>query len=329
MGDFGVPSRILTGRFGAPLSYATFSKERALAPGQLSFDEMKNVYRYDRINAETEVYAVIADPIGHSLSPLIHNTAFAELGLDKVYVPIRVPKEDLPRFIQQAPEFGIKGLSVTIPHKESILPHLSQVDGAVRGIGAANTVVFDGAQRHGYNTDYRAAMESLEEAVGPGDGEEAFKGKTALVLGAGGVGKAIAYGLIRRGSSVVVTDGIHERAKQLAVRFKCKAIEWAARHSVSAHVLVNCTPVGMHPNVDETPYAKHHLRPAMIVFDAVYNPENTLLVKDARARNCKVVTGVDMFVRQACLQFEHFTGQDGPADLMRDVIKRATAAARY
>jgi 3-dehydroquinate dehydratase/shikimate dehydrogenase len=273
---------------------------------------------------------VIADPIGHSLSPLIHNSAFEHLGMNKVYVPFRVPREDLPQFIDEATTLGIKGLSVTIPHKEAVVKKLTEADGAVRGIGAANTVLFQGEKRLGYNTDYRAAMSSLAAAVGfSAEDEGPLKGHTALVLGAGGVGKAIAYGLIRRGASVVLADGDAERAVRLAQRFKCRCVDWLARHTVTADLLVNCTPVGMHPNVDETPYDKHRLRPSMIVFDAVYNPESTLLIKDARSRNCTVVTGVEMFVRQACLQFELFTGRDGPAELMRDVIKRAIAAAKY
>lgn len=329
MGDIGTPSRILAGRFGAPFTYATFHHERALAPGQLSFQEMSEVYHYEQINRETEVYGVIADPIGHSLSPLIHNAGFMHHKLNKVYVPIRVPREDLSQFIDEAPRLGIKGLSVTIPHKEAVVVKLTKADGAVRGIGACNTIVFDGDQRLGYNTDYRAAMSSLEQALGPGEGEHSpVRGKTALVMGAGGVGMAIAYGLVRRGARVVLTDGVPQRASDLAQRLDCRSADWSLRHAVPADVLINCTPIGMHPNVDETPYAKHHLRPAMVVFDAVYNPENTLLVKDAHARNCKVVTGVDMFVRQACFQYQLFTGQPGPPDLMRQVIKRELAAAR-
>ena len=149
------------------------------------------------------------------------------------------------------------------------------------------------------------------------------------MLGAGGVGKAVVYGLARRGANVVVSDGVARQALTLAQRFECRSVEWSARHSIAADLLFNCTPVGMHPNVDETPFEKHHLRPSMIVFDAVYNPENTLLVKEARSRNCTVVTGVDMFVRQACRQFELFTGQEGPADLMRETIRRAIGAAKY
>ncbi len=330
MGDIGIPSRILAGRFGAPFTFATFSHERALAPGQMSFEEMSRVYRYDKIDAETEVFGVIADPIGHSLSPLIHNAAFEELGMNRVYIPIRVPRESLSGFIDDAGELGIKGLSVTIPHKESVLEKLTKADGAVQGIGACNTIVFDGGERLGYNTDYRAAMDSMEEALGGAGGEQSpLAGKTALVLGAGGVGKAIAYGLTRRGARVVVTDGRPAAAAQLAEHLGCHSVDWTKRHSVSADVLVNCTPVGMHPNVDESPYDKHHMRPQMVVFDAVYNPESTLLVKHARSRNCRVVTGVDMFVRQACLQFKLFTGEDGPAESMREVIRRTIAAAKY
>ncbi|MGO8691662.1 MAG: shikimate dehydrogenase [Thermoguttaceae bacterium] len=330
MGDIGAPTRILGGRFGSPLSFATFHHERALAPGQLSFQQMTEVYHYDQIDAQTEVYGVVADPVGHSLSPLVHNAAFAHLKLNKVYIPFRVPREDLAQFIEDAPAWGIRGLSVTIPHKEEIIKMLTEADGTVQGIGAANTVVFHGDDRSGYNTDYRAAMSSLEVAVDAGGEEkhQLLKGKTALVLGAGGAGKAISYGLCRRGAEVIVADLVARQANLLAKRLNCRSVDWSLRHNVTADVLINCTPVGMHPNVDESPYDKHYLRPSMVVFDVVYNPENTLLVKEARNRNCTVVTGVDMFVRQACLQFKLFTGQDGPAELMREVIRRAIGAAK-
>lgn len=336
MGDIGIPSRILCGKFGSPFTYATFHHERALAPGQLSYQQMTEVYRYDDIHRETDVYGVIADPVGHSLSPLIHNAAFAQAKMDKVYVPFRVLREDLGQFMDDAPRIDIRGLSVTIPHKEAVVAKLSQADGAVRGIGAANTVVFQGNERLGYNTDYRAAISSLEESMGmpPTSGDESdpetssLKDKTALVLGSGGVGMAIAFGLLRRGARVIVADGVAGRAADLARRLDCRHVEWSARHSVAPDLLINCTPVGMHPNLDETPFDKHYLRPAMVVFDAVYNPENTLLIKQARQQHCKVVTGLDMFVRQACLQFKLFTGHDGPADLMRNVIKRAIGAVK-
>ncbi|HOA52657.1 MAG TPA: shikimate dehydrogenase, partial [Thermogutta sp.] len=299
-------------------------------PGQLSFEEMTQVYRYEDIRHDTEVFAVIADPVGHSLSPIIHNAAFQKFGMNKVYIPIRVPREDLYEFIDQAPQWGIKGLSVTIPHKEAILAKLTKADSIVRGIGAANTVIFEGKERLGFNTDCRAAIEAIEVALGtPVGGRSPIHGKQALVLGAGGAGKAVAFGLIRAGATVTLTDGDAEKARLLAEKLDCAYVPWDDRHSVACDILANCTPVGMHPNVDESPFDAKYLRSHMLVFDAVYNPENTLLIKDARARNCKVVTGVEMFVRQACMQFKLFTGRDGPADLMREVLKRATSAAKW
>ena len=172
-------------------------------------------------------------------------------------------------------------------------------------------------------------MSSLEEAMELSSaGERSLSGKTALVMGCGGAGMAITYGLVRRGAHVLVSDIAPRKAEAMAERFDCVAVDWADRHKANPDILINSTPVGMHPNVDESPYEKHHLRPSMVVFDAVYNPENTLLIKDARSRNCTVVTGIEMFVRQACLQFKFFTGHDGPADLMRDVIRRTIGAVK-
>ena len=324
MGDIGVPTRVLAGKFGSPFSYATFSSERSLAPGQLSYREMTDIYRYEQINAETAVYGVIGDPIGHSLSPLIHNAAFAALGLNAVYVPFRIPREDVVEFLTKVQELGVRGLSVTIPHKAAVLPRLTESDEAVRGIGAANTIVFSETDAHGYNTDYQAAMASLAHALGvPADGSFSLKGKKALVLGAGGAAKAIAFGLKEHHADVVIASRTRERTNLLAEQLQCKAVDWDSRGEIDPDLLLNCTPVGMHPNVDSTPFEMDGLRTGMVVFDAVYNPENTLLIKEARSRGCKVVSGVDMFIRQASLQFQYFTSQPGPADLMRDVLKRA------
>ena len=330
MGDIGTPTRILAGRCGAPFTYATFHHERKLAPGQLTFAEMKDVYRYDELTRETEVYGVIADPIGHSLSPLIHNAAFRASGLDKVYIPFRVPKNDLATFLEHdAPELGVRGLSVTIPHKESVLRYLSKVDGAVRTVGACNTIVFEDGALIGYNTDYRAAMDCIERALSEDGAPPKLKGRTALVLGAGGVARAVAHGLKRRDVNIVIASRTNERADRLAARVGGRVVDWGARHMVSCDMLINCTPVGMHPDVDETPFDKHHLKPSMLVFDTVYNPESTLLIKDARSRRCRVVTGLEMFIRQAVLQYKLFTGQEGPAELMRDVFKRAIGPVKY
>ena len=330
MGDIGTPSRILAGRCGAPFTYATFHHERTLAPGQLSYQQMTDVYHYDQINDQTDVYGVIGDPIAQSLSPQIHNAALMHEGINAVYVPFRVPREDLERFVEDAPRLGIRGLSVTIPHKEAISLKLTKIDPAVKGIEAVNTVVFDGNQVLGYNTDYKAAMDSLEDSLGEiGAKPSPLDGKTALMLGAGGVARAIAYGLDQRGVKTVIASRTFSRAQALAFRHGVKAVEWSARHSVSADILINCTPIGMHPDVDSTPYDRHHLRPSMLVFDTVYNPESTLLIKEARSRNCEVVTGVEMFVRQAWLQFKLFTDKEPAPELMRGVLKRSIGPVKY
>lgn len=324
MGDIGTPSRILAGKFGAPFTYATFNHERSLAPGQLSFKQMTQIYRYNRIGPDTAVYGVIADPIGHSLSPNVHNACFEDSGLDAVYVPFRVPADNLDQFIQDAPRFGVKGLSVTIPHKEAIARHLTKVDPAVKSIAAVNTVAFDGSERVGYNTDYNAAMDCLEHNMGEiGAKPSPLNGKRVLILGAGGVARPIAFGLVKRGAKVTVASRTMKRAERLAKSFEIKPVEWENRHKAPQEVVVNCTPVGMHPNVDETPLHKTFLKPSMVVFDTVYNPETTLLMKEARERNCITITGVEMFTRQAQLQYYLFTKQETSADLIRNVIKDA------
>jgi len=328
MGEMGMASRILAGKFGAPWTYAPADQAQAVAPGQLSFQELQKLYRYVQIGRPTPVYGVIADPVAHIMSPLIHNAAFAQLGMDKVYVPLRIPPAELAQFLDEAPQLGLLGLSVTIPHKEAVLPKLTTAEEEVRGIGAANTLVFDGRGWAGHNTDCRAAMLSLELALGGRTGGKSpLAGKHALVLGAGGVGKALAFGLVNRGAQVVLCDGLDERAEQLAIRLGCRAVKWTERHQVRAEILVNGTPLGMHPKVDETPFEANALHAGMVVFDAVYNPEITRLLADARQAGATIVSGMEMFVRQAALQFKLFTGHDGPEELMRQVIRRATHQA--
>lgn len=331
MGDIGTPSRILGPKFGAPFTYATFHHERALAPGQLSYDQMVNVYRHNNLNPNTALYGVVADPVGHSLSPQIHNAAFGAAGIDAVYVPFRVPFDVLGQFMEDVGRLGIKGLSVTIPHKEAIAKFLTKVDPAVKGIGAVNTVLFKGEEVLGYNTDYKAAMDCLEHALGgaasPGAASP-LHDKKVLVLGAGGVARAVMYGLQRRGAKTIIASRTRSRAQNLADTFGGKCVEWQARH-VPTDIIVNCTPIGMHPNVDETPFNKSSLKPTMVVFDTVYNPESTLLLKEARSHGCRIVTGVEMFIRQAALQYLLFTGKEAPEELMRETLKRAIGPVKY
>jgi len=328
MGDIGTPSRILAGKFGAPFTYATFHQERALAPGQLSFDQMRDIYQYDEINPDTDVYGLIADPVGAPLAPLLHNTAFRERKLDKVFVPFRVPREHLEPFLGYARQFGLRGLSVNMPHKEAVVPFLTETDRAVDHIGAANTVLIDGFDRSAFNTEFRAALESIDATLGRGGEIDVLAGKTAIILGAGGMAKAMAYSLRSRDVHVAIASRTFARAEELATKLNCRAVDWNARHGQNAEIVVNCTPVGMHPHVDDTPFNGDYLRRSMIVFDTVYNPEQTLLVKQAREKQCYAITGVDMFVRQTALQFERFTGQLAPDDAMRQALRKWIGAAK-
>ncbi len=334
MGDIGTPSRVLAGRFGAPFTYATFNDERVLAPGQIGWRQMRDIYRYDSITPATKIYGVVADPVGHSLSPVVHNAALAAAGIDAVYLPFRVPQEHIDAFLESAGKWPLAGLSVTIPHKQRVLAHATEQDELVRAIGAANTLAFRPAGIAAFNTDATAAVESLRRAIVDDEEPTSVAPKsglgirTALVLGAGGAARAVAFGLRERSVEVTVAARTLDRAQQIAKEVGCKVVEWDSRHRIPHDCIVNATPVGMHPNVNDTPFPKSHLQAYMVVFDTVYNPENTLLIKEARSVGCRTVTGVDMFVRQAAEQFTIWHGSDAPDDVMRDALKRATASAK-
>lgn len=334
MGDIGTPSRVLAGRFGAPFTYATFNDDRVLAPGQIGWRQMRDIYRYDSITPATKVYGVVADPVGHSLSPVVHNAALAAAGIDAVYLPFRVPGEQIDAFLESAGTWPLAGLSVTIPHKQRVLARAARQDDLVRSIGAANTLAFGPDGIAAFNTDATAAVESLR--LGIIDDEEGHEPaaksglgiRTALVLGAGGAARAVAFGLRERNVEVTVTARTADRAQRIAKEVGCKVVEWDLRHRIPHDCIVNATPVGMHPDVNDTPFPKSHLQSYMVVFDTVYNPENTLLIKEARSVGCRTVTGVDMFVRQAAHQFKIWHGSDAPETVMRDALKRATASAK-
>ncbi len=330
MGEMGVISRILCGRFGAPMTYATFSEDRQIAPGQLSFRQMQEVYRYDEINPNTGILGVIADPVEHSFSPRVHNACLRKLNLDMLYLPFRVPAEYLEEFVRCCPEMGIKGLSVTIPHKQTILKCIEDLDENVAAIRAANTVVFKDNMVHGYNTDCDAAIACIMENLNANPTMEApLEDVRVCILGAGGVARAIIMGLKRKGALVAICARNSEQAETLADETKCQFLEWDDRAQHDCKILINCTPVGMHPDLDVTPFdADWHDR-NVLVFDTVYNPERTLLIKQARDAGCKTITGIDMFVRQASEQFELFTGVKADDDIIRYEVKRATSAARY
>ena len=333
MGEVGSFTRILGAKFGAPYTYANFNVDRNFAPGMFHYNSLIRDYHYNEINELTEVYAVIGDPIGHSLSPVVHNAAFRELGQNKVMVPIQIPAERLKETIDQLAWLKIRGYSITIPHKQGILPMLTAADGGVDRTGSCNTMILkEDGSRVGYNTDYRAAMDSIEAAMRP-EGETAggpspLEGKQVVILGAGGVARPIAFGLLRRGAGVTICNRTEENATTLAAELGCRTANWGSRATVLADVVINCTPVGMHPNVDDSPMPPAGFRAGTVAMDTVYHPENTMFLKLARDRQCKTISGVDMFIRQAAVQCHLYTDQEAPEEVMREVVKRKLGADR-
>jgi 3-dehydroquinate dehydratase/shikimate dehydrogenase len=325
MGDMGMPSRILSLKYGSPFTYAAFNKERGVAPGIPSFDELKHIYHVDGINDQTQVFGVIGDPVAHSLSPLLHNATLRSTRQNAVYLPFRVPRNELDEFLQQFDQLGVRGYSVTIPHKEQAAAVAAKREPSVVLTQAANTLIRLGGGFSAYNTDYSAVLDSLLANLPKStDGAPpTVQSRVVLVLGAGGAARAVAHALHREGALVSISNRTEERAARLAEEVGCRYVDWTARHSVMCEILVNCTSVGMHPDVDESPVHSSFLKPGLTVMDVVYTPETTLLIREARDRNCHVITGVDMFVRQAAAQFKLFTGQEPPLEFMRTVLRRA------
>jgi 3-dehydroquinate dehydratase/shikimate dehydrogenase len=326
VGDIGQPTRFLALKYGAPWIYAAFNKERGIAPGLPSLDDFKTTYPIHSITPDTRVFGVLGDPVDHSFSPLLHNHMYRRLGVSALYLPFRVPRGMLPQALEAYGQIPVDGYSVTIPHKEAAAQLAREKDLTVEVTQAANTLVrMPDGKFSAANTDYAAAVDSLKAhlAERAGDGPAAQLSQlSVMLLGAGGVARAIAFALHREGAQLTITGRTYERAQRLAEEVKCKAVDWHARHSVSFDVLINCTPVGMHPNVDESPCHFSILKPGVTVFDTIYRPETTLLLREARARGCHTITGVDMFVRQAARQIELFVGQCPNMAVMRDIMRK-------
>jgi 3-dehydroquinate dehydratase/shikimate dehydrogenase len=322
MGETGDAARILALREGSALAYATL--DRATAPGQLSLAAMRDVYRLDRRfgrstngpTRTTRVYGVIGDPIAHSLSPLLHNAAFAATGMDALYLPFRV--RSLPDFIEAARAFGILGFSVTLPHKQGILRHLDDCDPLAAEIGAVNTVAARSGNRlYGYNTDYVGVLRAIECRV-------PLASSRVLLMGAGGSARAVALALSRAGAAVSIWARRPAQARALARAVSGEAVSRSALRSERFDALVNCTPVGMYPG-GGSPLAEAELN-ARVVMDLIYRPQKTELLRRAERRGLAVISGVEMFLAQGAAQWEIWTGRRAPLAVMRRTVLAALAA---
>lgn len=299
-----------------------------MAPGQLSYAEVRNLYRFNRISKQTRVFGVIGDPIAHSRSPLIHNAAFRKSGIDAVYLPLRIPADGLLESLKELDRIGLSGYSVTIPHKEQALQFCDEMDEETDDIGAANTLYRRDDKWFATNTDAPAALEAIQEGLRSAGSTPDLAGRKVLILGAGGAARAVGYALVRAGAAVSLTNRSRDRGRTLAAEMKCQFVSWENRGAESCEILINCTSVGMHPNLNESPFEQNWLNDTTMVFDTIYNPEQTLLLKYARERGCPTVGGIEMFIRQAGRQFELFTGRPAPLDHMTETLRRSMSAAR-
>jgi len=317
MGESGYISRILTKKFGGFLTFASLEKGKESAPGQLTVNELSKIYHFENINKQTKLYGIIGNPVSHSMSPAIHNAAFIEKGLNNVYVPLKIA--NIGAFMNECRKIDFHGFSVTIPHKESILPFLDDLDHTARKIGAINTIVNQNGELTGYNTDCMAAVMGLEYSMK--EANETLNNKKVSIIGAGGAARAIAFGLKEKGCDITIFNRTIERAEKLSQDVKCEFKNFEEIHKLDSDILINTTSIGMFPGVDQTPVSKNILKEGMIVFDAVYNPIETRLLRDAKEQGCHTVNGLSMFINQAAEQFRLWTGIDAPIELMTKVVK--------
>src|SRR2546422_6144816 len=311
MGEMGLPARVLALREGSALAYGAAGE--ATAPGQLTLEEMKNLYRADKVDRRTRVYGVIGNPVGHSLSPLLHNSGFQARRMNAVYLPFLV--RDLRDFLAAIAPLGIAGFSVTLPHKQRILNYLHDCDPLAHRIGAVNTVVVRGGELYGYNTDYVGVLRALEQRV-------RLRGSRVLIYGAGGAARAVAFALAQGGAIVCVSARRLEKARALARAVGGEVAQRARLRRELFDAIVNATPVGMHPLAAESPLEPTELN-CRVVMDLIYRPMKTRLLELAERRGIETISGVQMFLAQGTAQWEIWTGVRAPEATMRRAVLAA------
>lgn len=264
-----------------------------------------------KINSSTTLYGVIGDPIKHSLSPVMHNAAFEAIGYNGVYLAFGV--KNVEDTLKGMRALNIKGLSVTIPHKLTVMDYLDEIDEQAKNIGAVNTVINKDGYLYGYNSDCLGATNALLEKT-------EIKGKDVLLVGAGGAARAIGFGIKKEGGNLTILNIIKEEGEALAKDLGVNYYPLEDYHKFDCDILINATPIGMTPNTDETSVPVDFLKKEMVVMDIVYNPLKTKLLKESENIGCTTVDGVSMFVYQGVSQFESFTGEKAPVELMRNVV---------
>jgi 3-dehydroquinate dehydratase / shikimate dehydrogenase len=313
MGEQGIISRVLGVRAGSAFTFASASNAEKTAPGQVTAQELLSTYRIEHVDAATRVYGVVGDPVAHSLSPAIMNAAMRRENVNGVYLALHAKAlKDLLACVRDIP---IHGLSITMPYKESILPHLDNTDTHTTKIGACNTVVrAQDGKLYGFNTDTAGVVRPLERRL-------ALDHAKILVLGAGGAARAAVFGLKERGAEVYILNRSAAPAQKLAHQARARILKRPDLKKQAFDVIINATPVGM-GNTRESPLNEDEIS-ARFVFDMVYDPSETKLIQLAKARGAEVIPGIEMFVHQAARQFEIWTGKPAPWDEMLRVVQLA------
>ena len=274
------------------------------------------------VDGRTQLFGIIGRPVTHSMSPAMHNAAFAELGFNGVYVPMQ--PDDLQQGFAGLRALGFVGVSVTVPFKVEIMGLLDQVDAVAHKIGAVNTLLFERNDAgdvisHGYNTDWLGANQALAD-------EMTLAGSTVLVLGAGGAARAVGFGLIEAGARVILTNRTAAKGQALATQLGCPFVAAADIATIQADALINTTSVGMHPHIDGLPVAADLLDRFRVVMDIVYAPLQTRLLREAEQRGCRTIDGLQMLLHQGAAQFKLWTGQAAPLTTMREALLRELQA---
>ena len=266
------------------------------------------------INGQTEYVAIFGNPVAHSLSPQMHNAAFFHLGLNIAYLAFRV--EEAGVAASAIRKLGFRGASITVPHKEKIIPHLDEVDETGCTIGAVNTILCREGRLYGSNTDWLGVVQPLEQITG-------LEGKRGLVLGAGGAARSAIYGLHRNNTQVLIMNRNEARGQRLADEMNCTFVPWQAWDQFTVDLVVNATTVGMSPSQDQSLVPAHWLQEGMVVLDMVYRPLRTRLLRDAERAGCDCLSGLEMLLFQGVAQFEIWTGKAAPVEVMRRALKQA------
>jgi 3-dehydroquinate dehydratase/shikimate dehydrogenase len=311
MSEIGVATRILSLSAGCAFTYAAPLQAEGTAPGQIPAKLMRSLYRADKLGKRSRVFGVVADPVAHSKSPQLHNRAFQSKRIDAVYLPFRVASSALGDWMKLAEKLPVSGFSVTIPHKQKIVRYLDTVDPLARRIGAVNTVWRKGGKWRGANTDVAGILKPLEQ-------RRRLTHAHVLLAGYGGAARAAAFALHDAGARITITGRDAARAQTLARAVDADVVTVKRAEQQDYDIVLNATPVGMHPDCDACLFRERV--PGDVVFDMVYNPRETKLLKMARDQRRTVISGLEMFLEQAAEQFEIWTGETAPRAVMRQAL---------